>query len=78
MFPIAAIGELLKEIKIGETYEGKVNGIVPFEIFVEVKDLSGLVHISEISWEKVENPGEYFKVGNKIKVFVLGIEEKSG
>lgn len=39
--------------------------------------LEGLVHISEISWEKVDNPGEYFKTGDKIKVKVIGVDEKS-
>jgi len=39
--------------------------------------LEGLVHISEISWEKVESPGVYFKTGDKIKVKVIGVDEKS-
>jgi small subunit ribosomal protein S1 len=39
--------------------------------------LEGLVHISEISWEKVDNPGEYFKTGDKVKVKVIGVDEKS-
>jgi len=73
----SAITETLKNIKIGEIYEGKVTGIVPFGIFVDVNGLSGLVHISEIAWEKVENPGKYFKVGDKVKVIVLGIDEKT-
>lgn len=73
-----AMADLLKEIKIGDSYEGKVTGIVPFGIFVEVNGLSGLVHISEIAWERVNNPADYFKVGIKIKVMVLGIDEASG
>lgn len=45
----------------------------------EVKELflEGLVHISEISWEKVDDPGNYFVTGNKIKVKVIGVDEKS-
>jgi len=39
--------------------------------------LEGLVHISEISWEKVESPGVHFKTGDKIKVKVIGVDEKS-
>jgi|APSaa5957512622_1039677.scaffolds.fasta_scaffold16546_1 small subunit ribosomal protein S1 len=39
--------------------------------------LEGLVHISEISWEKVENPGVHFKTGDNIKVKVIGVDEKS-
>jgi len=40
--------------------------------------VEGLVHISEISWEKVENPGQHFRVGDSVKVSVLGIDETSG
>jgi 4-hydroxy-3-methylbut-2-enyl diphosphate reductase len=40
--------------------------------------VEGLVHISEISWEKVDNPGQHFRVGDSVKVSVLGIDETSG
>ena len=57
-------------------------GITPFGLFVEASPpaggLEGLVHISEISWEKVENPEDHFKVGDKARVKVIGIDEKIG
>jgi len=80
--------EALKKVKENDELEGVVSGIMPFGVFVRVnvpskdkkeKDLylEGLVHISEISWEKVDNPGAYFKTGDKIKVKVIGVDEKS-
>lgn len=70
--------EQLSKIKIGETYEGVVTGVAPFGVFVSVNGIEGLVHISEISWEKVNDPKNYFKVGDKVQVLVLGIDEVQG
>lgn len=70
--------EALEKINLGEIYEGKVSGIVPFGIFVSVNGIEGLVHISEIAWEKVGNPADYFKNGDKIKVLVIGKEDSTG
>jgi len=67
----------LSEIKIGSTVEGIVTGIMPFGVFVDLDGVEGLVHISEIAWEKVSHPSNYFKVGQKIKVMVLGVDEES-
>lgn len=84
---LASQSEALKTVKSGDTLEGVVSGIMPFGVFVRAsvkskedkKDmfLEGLVHISEISWEKVDNPGAYFKAGDSIKVKVIGVDEKS-
>jgi small subunit ribosomal protein S1 len=68
----------LSEIEMGSTVEGIVTGIMPFGIFVDLEGVEGLVHISEIAWEKVSHPANYFKVGQKIKVMVLGVDEESG
>jgi len=67
----------LSEIQMGSTLEGIVTGIMPFGIFVDLDGVEGLVHISEIAWEKVSHPSNYFKVGQKVKVMVLGIDEDS-
>jgi len=61
-------------IQIGDVLEGKVTGVVDFGIFVNLGKLEGLVHISEISWDKVENVSDFAKVGDKVKVQVIGIE----
>ena len=67
----------LSEIEMGSTVEGIVTGIMPFGIFVDLDGVEGLVHISEIAWEKVSHPANYFKVGQKVKVMVLGVDEES-
>lgn len=67
----------LQAVKAGDTLNGVVTGIMQFGIFVDLGGLEGLVHISEIAWEKVSNPGDYYSVGSPIKVLVLGIDETS-
>lgn len=73
-----AIEDLLKKIKVGQTYEGKITGIVPYGAFAEIEGLAGLIHISEISWERVDNVADFFKVTDKVKIVILGIDEKTG
>ncbi len=76
----------LKAVKVGNTFTGHVTGVLSFGAFVAVPVVSGaetvtvegLVHISEISWEKVEDIHKYLKVGDKVDVKVLGVEEGTG
>ncbi len=70
-------------ISEGAEYEAEVTGIVGFGAFVKVKisketEVEGLIHISEISWDKVDDINKYLKVGDKVKVLILGIDEKTG
>ena len=78
--------ELLSMITVGDTVESTITGIVPFGAFAKFTvekdgqkhEIEGLVHISEIAWEKVEDTGEYLKQGDTVKVKVISIDEKSG
>lgn len=84
---LAHQAEALKKVKPGDVLQGVVSGIMPFGVFVradvsdgaKIKDLflEGLVHISEISWEKVDNPAHYYKVGDQLKVKVIGVDVKA-
>lgn len=67
--------ETLKQSKVGDILEGEVTGIAPFGLFVNAEGLEGLVHLSEISWDKVENPADFYHVGDKVKVQIIGIED---
>jgi small subunit ribosomal protein S1 len=67
----------LENIKVDDILEGVVTGIMNFGIFVDLDGIEGLVHISEIAWEKVNHPGDYYQVGSPITVKVLGIDEDS-
>lgn len=59
------------EIKEGEKYKAKVLGVSEFGAFCEVEGVEGLIHISEISWEKVSNAGKFVRVGEEIDVVVV-------
>ena len=85
---IAQKATVMDSIELSGVYEGVVSGVMPFGVFVTVevalKDekepgkIEGLVHISEISWEKVEDPKRYVKVGERIKVKVLSLDKETG
>jgi ribosomal protein S1 len=87
---LAQKDQALDKVESGKIYEGVVSGVMHFGLFVTVEIpvdgesdssnvgyVEGLVHISEISWEKVNHPKDYHKVGDRIKVKVLGIDEKT-
>lgn len=57
-------------IVVGEKYQAKVIGFSDFGVFCEVNSIEGLIHISEISWEKVIDPTQYLKVGEVVEVVV--------
>lgn len=66
--------ELAGKYQVGTEVEGKITGIVDFGIFVDLGEVEGLVHISEIAWDKilgVEDLERRFKVGEKIKVQII-------
>jgi len=67
--------ETLRQSKVGDVLKGKVTGIAPFGLFVNAQGLEGLVHLSEISWDKVENPADFYRVGDAVDVQVIGIED---
>lgn len=67
--------ETLKGLKEGDKLEGEVTGIAPFGIFVNAEGLEGLVHVSELSWDKIDSIEDKYKVGDKIMVQVIGISD---
>ncbi len=64
----------LEKFKIGQKVKGRVTGIVGFGAFVDIGGVEGLVHISEISWDKVTDISKFLKVGDEIEVMVIGKE----
>ena len=63
------------ELKVGDEVEGIVTGVIDFGAFVNVEGIEGLIHISEISWERVENPRDYVKVGETVKAKIIAIDK---
>ena len=65
----------LSSLNVGDTVEGVVTGVIDYGAFVNVDGIEGLIHISEISWERVENPRDYIKTGQKISAKIISIEK---
>ena len=66
--------KLFATLKVGNVVEGTVKNITDFGAFVDLGGADGLLHISEMSWGRVENPKKVFKVGQKLRVLVKDIQ----
>ncbi|MBE5926974.1 MAG: 30S ribosomal protein S1 [Lachnospiraceae bacterium] len=69
----AAQKELLEKIAVGQVVEGTVKNVTDFGAFVDIGGLDGLLHISEMSWGRVEHPKKVFKVGDSLNVLIKEI-----
>ena len=65
--------ELFAKLKVGDTVEGTVKNVTDFGAFIDLGGVDGLLHISEMSWGRVENPKKVFTVGQTVRVFVKNI-----
>ena len=68
--------ELFARIHVGDVVEGTVKNVTDFGAFIDLGGADGLLHISEMSWGRVENPKKVFHVGDKVKVFIKDINDK--
>ena len=66
--------ELFDRISVGMTVEGNVKNVTDFGAFIDLGGADGLLHISEMSWGRVENPKKVFKVGDTVKAFIKDIQ----
>ena len=69
------IDKLLDELEIGQVRHGVVSSIKSFGAFVDLGGIEGLIHLTELSWKRVNHPGEVLKLGDEIDVFVLGVDK---
>jgi len=65
----------ISKLKIGDIVTGTVSGIVDFGVFVKFGELEGLVHISELAWQRIEHPKDIVKVGQEVKAVVIGLDK---
>lgn len=65
----------MSELKISDVITGNITGVVDFGVFVKFGELEGLVHISELAWQRIENPKDLFKVGDVVKAKIIAIEK---
>jgi len=69
-----AMKKLFETIKVGDVIEGTVKNITDFGAFIELGGADGLLHISEMSWGRIENPKKVFKVGDTVRAFIKDIQ----
>jgi small subunit ribosomal protein S1 len=67
---------LLDELQEGDVKTGRVTSLADFGAFVNIDGADGLVHLSEISWERIDNPSEVLKVGQEVKVKVIAVDQE--
>lgn len=67
--------ERFAKLKVGDVVEGVVTGVIDFGAFVNVDGIEGLIHISEISWERVEDPRKYVKTGQTVEAKIIAIDK---
>jgi len=67
---------VISELEQGKTYTGRVTSLADFGAFVNVNGADGLVHLSELSWERVQHPSEILEVGQEVKVKVINVDKE--
>lgn len=67
-------GKLMEELRVGEVRKGVVSSLVDFGAFVDLGGADGLIHLSELSWNRADKPGDVLQVGQEIDVYVLNVD----
>ena len=70
----AAREKIWSEIEVGKKYQGTVKSLTSYGAFVDIGGVDGMVHVSELSWNRIKNPSEVVKVGDEIEVFVISYD----
>ncbi len=70
--------EFWKSAEVGKTYTGIVKSLTPFGAFVDIGGVDGLVHISELSWNRIKHPSEVVKVGQELEVYIKALDREKG
>ncbi|MGN0160743.1 MAG: 30S ribosomal protein S1 [Lachnospiraceae bacterium] len=66
--------ELLAKLEVGKTVKGTVKNLTDFGAFIDLGGIDGLLHISEMSWGRIENPKKLFKVGDEVEAFIKDMD----
>lgn len=74
----AAAEKIWSEIEVGKKYHGVVKSLTSYGAFVDIGGVDGMVHVTELSWNRIKNPAEVVKVGDEIDVFVIAFDPESG
>jgi small subunit ribosomal protein S1 len=65
---------LLQELEMGSVRKGRVTSLADFGAFVNINGADGLVHLSEISWERIDHPSEVLKIGEEVEVKIISVD----
>jgi len=68
--------KILEELNVGDVRRGRVTSMADFGAFVNIGGMDGLIHLSELSWDRLEHPSEMLKVGDEIEVKVISIDRE--
>ena len=74
----AAQEKFWEQVEEGQQYTGKVKSLTNFGAFVDLGGVDGMVHISELSWNRIKHPSEVLKVGDTVDVYVKGLDRENG
>lgn len=64
------------EIEVGKSYHGTVKSLTAYGAFVDIGGIDGMVHVSEMSWNRIKNPAEVLSVGDEVDVYVIGFDKE--
>ena len=74
----AAQEKFWEQVEVGQEYTGKVKSLTNFGAFVDLGGVDGMVHISELSWNRIKHPSEVVNVGDTVTVYVKGLDRENG
>lgn len=70
------IEKFWENIEIGKTYDGTVRSLTDYGAFIDIGGVDGLVHISELSWDRIKHPSDVLKVGDSVEVYVKNLDKE--
>ena len=72
----AATEAIWNEIEVGKKYHGVVKSLTSYGAFVDIGGIDGMVHVSELSWDRIHQPSEVVSVGDEIDVYVISFDKE--
>ncbi len=72
------VAAFMSDVEVGKTYTGTVKTLTNFGAFVDIGGVDGLIHISQLSWQRIKHPSEVLNVGDTVEVFILEVNKETG
>ena len=68
--------KLLNDLQVGSVYKGRVSSLAPFGAFVDLGGADGLIHLTELSWRRVQDPTEVVSIGDEVEVKIISVDRE--